>query len=246
MNDERQELSDLIEAGPREPTVQITLEEDRPELVACLDGMQFRAGEDALCLFLQAAIKKLISEIQMDLHEEADLSRSSVELEARAVRLRLAARALRRELEIQGPPPPDGERSSVYRAETLELLHGPPPPIRLARPELETVIRMAKASLEDEAEQKRDDAASRRQELQVLLEDLTLVRKTDFPYLVTKLPMPRFLAWLDRWFHHLYGKKPDASSDVEVLRGLRRRIEQDWINQDDAGAGEGIFPRPMM
>lgn len=169
------------------------------------------------------------------------------DLEARAVQLRLAARALRREIEKQGPPPPDGDvRSTAYRAETLELLHGPPPPIRLDGQERELLLRMANVSLEEESAQDHNHAVSIRRELKALLDDLALVEKTDFPYLVTKLPIPRFLAWLDRWFDDLRGKGPDASSDVEVVRGIGNRIEQDWEAQDDAGAGKSILPRAAM
>jgi hypothetical protein len=242
MSDER-EFSDLIDAGPRGPTVQIALEEERPELVACLEGLHFRAGGGALRALLEAAIRNLVSEILTNLSEEADLSELIVDVEARAAQLPPAARALRWEFEKQGPPPPDlGKRSAAYRAETLEHLHGPPPPIRLDRPELEISTRMAKSSLEDEAAQEHDQAASRRQELKALLDGLALVEKADFPYLVTELPMPRLLAWLDHWFHDLGAKGPVAESELEVVQGMGRRIEPDWIGRDDAGQGKASSP----
>jgi hypothetical protein len=222
---------------------------ERPEIVACLDGLQFHAGDEALMTLLRISIRKLAERIAMDLHEDAtDPSESIREAQVRAKRINIVAKAVQFEVQKQGFPP--GAHSApfaAYRAETLELLHGPPPLIELSREERGVVARRAAASLELHEAQDDAGAGGKQQELRVLLDDVDLLGKSDFPYFVTKLPTARLFEWLARWQEES-PERGDAGSEGAVVRGISERLERKWVDDDDpaSGAGGPILPHAML
>jgi hypothetical protein len=223
---------------------------EHPEIVACLDGLQFDAGEGALLTLLLASVRNSAEKILMDVRDEEDIPESIFDVEDRAKRVGIAAKAIQWELQNQGDPHPDSRaRSAAYHAEALELLHGPPPVIELSAQEREVLVRRAAASLEQANAEDHAEVGTRRRELQVLLDDLALLQKSDFPLFVTKLSVPRLCAWMARWNEDLYGKGPDASSELAVLRTVWERLKQSLSAKNDGSSiseGEGtILPRGL-
>jgi hypothetical protein len=209
----------------------------RPEINACLDGLQFNAGEEALVALLRASIMNLARQIQEDLHEDEEISHSAHFVQDRARRIWLAARAM--QWELRDSPTDETWRAGAYRAEVLEPLHGPPPLIELGREEREVLIRGVTASVE--RGQEGDPASSEFEvgELEMLLEDVGLLKKCDFPYLVTRVPGHRLLEWLFRWRQELRGSEEDASADLAAVSAICSRLELRWTADSETAVGAG-------
>lgn len=221
---------------------------ERPEVVACLDGLEFHAGEEALVTLLLASVRNSVEQILIDVQDE-NIPTSILDVEARAKRVCIAAKAIRWEFQKKGEPHPDSlARLAAYRAESLELLHGPPTPIELSSVEREVLDGRAAASLEQENADDHAEVGTRKRELKVLLDDLALLQKSDFPYLVTRLPVPRLCAWMARWRKDLTGKGPDASSEMAAVRAVWGRLERSFTAESDAasGAEAQVFPKEKM
>jgi hypothetical protein len=218
----------------------------RPEIIASLDGLQFNPGEEALVALLRASIVSLARQIQEDLHEEEEIFTSVHEVQARARRIWLAARAM--QWELRDRPTGDAWRSDAYRAEVLELLHGPPPLIELTPEEREALVRIVTASLKREQKGDPSDWEIERGELEILLEDVGLLKKCDFPYLVTRVRARRLLEWLFRWKAELRHSGEDALADLAAVRSICDRLERRWTNHDETAAAAGpsvVFPREV-
>jgi hypothetical protein len=239
----------------------------RPEVVACLDGMEFFGQEDALLSLLRAAIVNLAVRILEDLDDEEIVRKTTIDVLGRAQRLHVAARAMHWEVESRGNPEDDIlARSAGYRAEARELLHGAPPPLQLSQEEQEVVLREVRASKEMEEEKQHGGGQSRLLELETILEDLARVSAASTSWAVLTLPNPRFLEWLVRWDQELRGRQvgarpscsaipPGPATDLDVpaelaiLRRIRKRLEHP-AEVDPASsslaADRPIFPRQIM
>ena len=217
--------------GAGETAARITLEE-RPEVVACLNGLEFPDGEPLLAL-LRASMLALAGDMIEDLHEDETFSASIVCLQARAKRVFVLAKAMEVELRKQRNEVRDlAGQNAAYQAEMLELIHGPPPLIELGGDERKLLSRRAVVSLQSEENETCAAVEVRQQELQTLLEDLELLSESDFPYFVTRLPIPQVFEWLSRWGEELSKQGQDAASELAALRATRKRLVNKWAEED--------------
>lgn len=229
----------------------------RPEVVACLDGLIFHGLEDAMVPLLRAALINMTSGILLDLEDEDSLSACISDLMRRAERLPIAVKALDWEIQTRrGSPSEPRVKSAGYRAEVHDLLHRPLAPLTLDRGERDLIKRKAKESLEREHQRQGPGSDSRIQELQTLLEDVSIGASSFF---LTKLPRGALAEWLERWSEEESemaqpGRAPtsipldssledSATADLTLLHDIQKRLLGIFTPNPSVQSCRPIVPR---
>src|SRR3954454_10835545 len=92
------------QTSPQSEDLARILLEDRPEVVACLDGLAFRGKEAGMIALLRASLLNLSSEVLIDLEEEDEMPALIDDLQDRIHRMVLAVKALDWELQAHKDP----------------------------------------------------------------------------------------------------------------------------------------------
>jgi hypothetical protein len=204
--------------SPSEDLARIVLE-DRPEVVACLDGLAFRGKEAGMIALLRASLLNLSSEVLIDLEEEDEMPALIGDLQDRIHRMVLAVKALDWELQARKDPELVSKpRYAGYRVEILELLRGHLPPFELSPREKEALAARAKASLEMELRRGGRDGDAKAVELRAILDDLA-GNSAAPASMIARLPRPRLAEWLSRWVEESSG-----GEERSILRDMEIRL----------------------
>jgi len=210
--------------------------DDRPEVVACLDGLAFRGKEPGMIALLRASLLNLSSEVLIDLEEEDEMPALIGELLDRIHRMVLAVKALDWELQVRKDPELVSKpQYAGYRVEILELLCGHLPPFELSPREREALAARAEDSLERELRKGQRNGDAKLVELRTILDDVAGITPT--APMIARLPRPRLAEWLARWGEECSG------DDKSILRDMETRLRDSERPGSQVEADQPVVPR---